>query len=388
MQKYGIVAIGYNRPDSMQRLLTALETADYQGQQLTLIVSIDNCGNDAVEQVANAAQWTHGEKIVRTFPVRQGLRNHILQCGSCLETYDLDAIAVFEDDVLPSPVFFSCMRQCAEQYAENEEIAGISLYKHGINVNANLPFVPQPSQYDVFFMQFAQSWGQVWLRKQWKAFSNWYASEENDHVFDPNKLPAFVCRWPKTSWLKYHIKYCVEQNKYFVYPYFSYATCFSEAGEHTGETTSRLQIPVQTEVVKSLRLPERVSEGVAYDSFFEYVDASDVCYDLYGVKQNYGDKSKLLSRKKLRYRVIGSYSLILKPHEMNYLNGQSGEDIFLYDLNTEVASVPVGTGYDMQALHYYYNYFPGVKDSWELLLQMLKKKARAGLRRIKKKLLR
>lgn len=374
MYKYGVVAIGYNRPDSMKRLLTALEAADYQGQQITLIVSIDNCGNDSVEQVAKVAQWSHGEKHVRTFPERQGLRNHILQCGGCLEENNLDAIAVFEDDVVPSPVFFSYMAQCTEQYSENMDIAGISLYKHGINVNANLPFVPQPSQYDVFFMQFAQSWGQVWLRKQWKAFSDWYASAENDHVFNPDKLPAFVCRWPKTSWLKYHIKYCVENNKQFVYPYVSYATCFSDAGEHTGNSTTRLQVPLQTKTVDALRLPESVQDGVVYDAFFEYDDHSGVCFDLYGTRTDYQGKNKLLSQKKLPYCVIASYGMILKPHEMNYLSKMPGEALHLYDL-TETAALAEDDGLsELKALNYYYNYFPRFKQICSLLRRMLRRK--------------
>lgn len=385
VKKYGIVAIGYNRPDSMRRLLTALEASDYQGHQLTLIVSIDNCGNNSVEQMAKTVQWSHGEKIIRTFPERQGLRNHILQCGSYMEIYDLDAIAVFEDDVVPSPVFFSYMAQCTERYSGNDDIAGISLYKHGINVNADLPFQPQPSQYDVFFMQFAQSWGQVWLRKQWKAFSDWYASDENDHVFDSDRLPAFVCGWPKTSWLKYHIKYCVEKNKYFVYPYFSYATCFSEAGEHTGETTSHLQVPVQTKVVENLRLPERTADGVRYDVYFEYEDGSDVCYDLYGTKQNYGAQNKLLTCKHLPYQVIDSYAMLLKPHEMNYLNKLSGNNAFLYDLTQPVQTAHCGGLGNLGELNYYYNYFPNAKTAAILLRQLLQKKTDAIIRKIKRR---
>lgn len=372
MKKYGIVAIGYNRPDSMNRLLSALECSDYMGQDISLIVSIDNCGNDAVEQAAKAAKWSHGDKIVRTFPERQGLRNHILKCGSYMEEYDLDAVAVFEDDVVPAPVFFSYMTQCVEQYGDNESIAGISLYSHRINVNAKRPFLPQPSKYDVFFMQFAQSWGQVWMREQWKAFSDWYASAENDHIFHPGKLPSFVCRWPKTSWLKYHIKYCVEKNKYFVYPYFSYATCYSEAGEHTGSTTSRLQVPMQTQVVESLRLPEQATNGIVYDAFFEYRDDSDVCFDIYGMKTDYSGKSKVLTAKKLPWKVLSTYALTLKPHEMNYLNGLPGDGLYLYEVPENATGVkdegPAGLG----TVNYYYNYFPTSKQLLSALRMRLK----------------
>ena len=373
MKKYGIVAIGYNRPDSMNRLLSALENADYLGRQVLLIVSIDNCGNNMVEEAAKAAPWTHGERIIRTFPQRQGLRDHILKCGSYMEGYDLDAIAVFEDDVVPSPVFFSYMVQCVACYSDNEDVAGISLYSHRINVNAKLPFQPQPSEYDVFWMQFAQSWGQIWLRKQWEAFADWY-ERENDHVFDPQRIPAFVCGWPKTSWLKYHIKYCVEKNKHFVYPYFSYATCFSAAGEHTSTTTSLLQVPMQTKVVNGLRLPERVTDGVVYDAFFEYDDHGEVCFDIYGKRVAYNGKSKVLSTKKLPYRVIGTYGLMLKPHEMNYLNDYPGEGLYLYDLAEAAPAAEYDGLAALRIVNSYYNYFLGLKQSFLLLILTLRRK--------------
>lgn len=368
--KFGIVAIGYNRPDSMNRLLTILNSCDFPNQKITLIISIDNCGDDSVAEVANRFHWSFGEKIVIHYNDRQGLRKHILKCGSYMNEYGLDAMAVFEDDVVPSPVFFSYMKQCTEKYYDNPDIAGISLYKHLMNVNASLPFQPQGSKYDVYFMQFAQSWGQVWMKPQWNAFYDWYETE-NDHVFDPQVIPEFVCRWPKTSWLKYHIKYCIEKNKYFVYPYTSYSTCYSEAGEHCGETTSRYQVSVQRGSIDQLRFPESLSDAVKYDAFFEYIDDSGICYDLYGTKTHYNG-SRLLSEKILPYKVISSYSLVEKPHEMNYLNQISGGGMFLYDLSEEHSNNLEHKNL-LDIVNYYYNYFPGLKDVGRLFLILLKR---------------
>lgn len=60
----------------------------------------------------------------------------MLQCGDYLNIYDLDAIAIFEDDTLPACSFFDFMTQATEKYINNENIAGISLYANGIN-NSN-----------------------------------------------------------------------------------------------------------------------------------------------------------------------------------------------------------------------------------------------------------
>ena len=124
---------------------------------------------------------------------------------------EYDAISVLEDDIIVSPGYYQYMKQAVKCYKENMDIAGISLYSHKMNVNVDLPFVPEPDGYDVFFMQFAQSWGQIWMREQWFAFREWYLTHAEEPVA-ANNVPGFVSGWPKTSWLKYHIKYCIEKN--------------------------------------------------------------------------------------------------------------------------------------------------------------------------------
>ena len=74
MKKLAILAIGYNRVDSISRLLESLNVANYGGDQVPLIISIDNSGSDDVEKYANQFLWKHGEKIVKTYPERLGLR--------------------------------------------------------------------------------------------------------------------------------------------------------------------------------------------------------------------------------------------------------------------------------------------------------------------------
>ena len=56
-----IVAIGYNRPLCIARLLKSVFSADYIGESVTLIVSIDKSANDEVERVARQFVWPFGE---------------------------------------------------------------------------------------------------------------------------------------------------------------------------------------------------------------------------------------------------------------------------------------------------------------------------------------
>lgn len=336
MSRFALIAIGYNRPDSMNRLLASLAIANYS-EEVDLIISIDNSGTDSVARVAHNFQWQFGQKIINEEQNRLGLRNHILKCGDFLNKYE--AVAVFEDDIVASPAFFSYMVQTVEKYAEDDRIAGISLYTHLWNVNVSYPFVPAPSRYDVFAMQFAQSWGQIWMKNQWMEFKKWYL-ENSEKIHPQANIPEFVTRWSDKSWLKYHIKYCIDNNKYFIYPYHSYTTCFEEPGEHAVYQEDTLQVPMATDI-SELRLPDNFLNTVRYDAFFEREDCigswigiseDELTIDCYGSKTNLiQDKRYLLSSRVLDYRIIKTFGLRMRPMEANVQFSVNGDNLFLYD---------------------------------------------------------
>ncbi len=378
---YALVVIGYNRIPGMMRLLDSLNEAYYGDDRVTLIISLDNCGSDEVEKAANAFEWHHGEKRVRTFPTRQGLRKHILSCGDFLKEFE--AIAVLEDDLYVAPDFYNYMKQTVNTYQNKEEIAGISLYCHKLNTNIQMPFIPQPSQYDVFFMQFAQSWGQVWMRNQWFAFKKWYESYEGEELGADN-FPDCVARWPKTSWLKYHIKYCVEKNKYFVYPYHSLTTCFSDAGEHSKETNTVYQVPLQYGIGKHYIMAPSIEDGVCYDAFYERVlkeeqhclddiEYKKITMDLYGTKKEYKTKY-VISTNSLPYRIVKTFGRIMKPHEENIFHKVEGNIFFLYDVE-EKADYKHISNTEADKVSYYFN----ITAKWTVLLRYM-------VMRIKRKL--
>ena len=346
MYKYGIVAIGYSNQAGMKRLLNALSTAEYSTSEVCLIISIDKADNNEVEKIANEFIWEYGEKKVVTFPQRLGLRDHVLHCGDYLNLYDLDAIAVFEDDTLPACSFFHFMTQVTEKYMNRDDIAGISLYSNWIN-NSNQSFIPMASGYDNYFVQSAQSWGQVWFRRQWNAFRDWYKKQEK--MESCYWIPKEVTAWPESSWKKYHIKYCIENKKYFVYPYVSYTTCFADIGEHFKKNTNMLQVPIANKISHAMKFAElEDDDAVRYDAFFENQDLYKYCninkdeltVDLYG---NHIETSKryLLSKKVLPYNVINSWGDRMVPHEMNLIYNVPGDDIFLYDLGVKSETIPL-----------------------------------------------
>lgn len=355
---FAIVAIGFNRVSSMHRLLSSLSCADYENDQVDLIISIDNSGSNDVENLSHRFEWEFGEKIIKTFPTRLGLRKHVLACGEYLQNYD--AIAVFEDDIFVSPAFYNFMKKAVYFYNTDDNIAGISLYSpHWSEYNAR-PFMPMKNEYDVYFMQYAQSWGQIWMKKQWHAFRKWYDNIGEKEITSPG-LPPNVSNWPATSWLKYHINYCIEHNKYFVYPHVSLSTNFTDIGHHNNASTTTYQVPINYGNSSNYKFVtyERNEDRVIYDAYFERVcigktigvEDSLLCIDLYGGKDPLLYKKYLLTMKRHDYKVIKSYALSLRPHEMNILKDIRGDEIYLYD-TTVPANKMVKTDIDIAIWHY------------------------------------
>ncbi len=170
---YAIIVVGYNRPNELKRLLKSVINADYSGIQVDLVISLDYCDRQGeIKQIVKKTEWSHGKKVIRAFSERQGLRNHILQCGDL--TLDYDAVIVLEDDLVVAEGFMHYVVAACEKYYNDENIAGISLYTHRTNPGNGRFFEAQFNGYDAFFMQYAQSWGQCWTRKMWNGFREWY----------------------------------------------------------------------------------------------------------------------------------------------------------------------------------------------------------------------
>lgn len=336
MKPFAVIAVGYNRPDCMLRLLSSLNNADYYGDRVPLIISIDNSGNNDVIQVAENFEWKHGDKLIKTYPERLGLRKHILTCGDLTEEYQ--HIAIFEDDLYVSESFYYFAKTAAEFYNYDDRIAGVALYSHMWNVGCNRPFAPINDQYDVFFMQYACSWGQVWSKDKWSKFIKWYKENEEEFLSSPH-IPENVVGWSANSWLKYHIKYCIETNRFFVYPRASLSTNFSSKGQHNTKNSNGYQVPLQFEFRREYILPSFDESFAKYDAFFEFINISnylglnnsDVCVDLFGMKNNNLNQRYWLTVKSADYKIIQLFDMSMRPQEMNVIYKINGNEIRLYD---------------------------------------------------------
>lgn len=330
-----VVAIGYNRVEPLRRLLNALENSFYDEYNVPLIISIDHGGGKEVLALAENATWTHGEKIVRTFDENQGLKKHLIQCGDLSMKYG--AVIIFEDDILPSPVYYQYIMQALPFYEHNEKIIALSLYSQHWNGYANRIFEPIQNGFDVYASQVVCSWGECIIGNQWKYFKEWFAQNEDNLKFN-SEVPSVVYSWDK-SWCKYLMYYITSHDKYFITPYFSLATNFNDAGTHMNESACVFQQPLLTGTRNFIL--GQFDELIHYDAFSENIELKEsltekyhkkICIDYFGTRDNRTEYDLCLSSVLLPYKVIASYGLEMKPYELNILYNTEGNDIFLYDV--------------------------------------------------------
>ncbi|WP_432205341.1 hypothetical protein ACQ9ZF_08985 (plasmid) [Cetobacterium somerae] len=338
-----IVVVGYNRPNSIKRLLNSLSNSIYpKNKNIKLIISIDKfktenekLENEKVLQIAQNFEWINGEKIIKYQKNNLGLKNHILSCGDLTKEYE--NIILLEDDLYVSPYFYDYSMKCLSYYNIDKKIAGISLYKHNYNESAGYPFYPLEDSGDVFFMQIASSWGQMWSKRMWNSFRKWF--DNNPEISECSILPEDVKNWPSSSWKKHFIDYLVSNNLYFVYPRISLTTNFMDCGTHHSGNSKILQnsLLLKEKEYKFINFCDSLSR---YDSYCEIesdilklfdLDLSkyDFIVDLYGTKNISLIKNKeyILTSKKIT-SPIKNYALELKPHENNIIFKNKGEDIF------------------------------------------------------------
>lgn len=326
-----LVVVGYNRPLSLKRILTSLTNA-YYSEPVTLILSIDKSGNEEVYQLAENFEWQYGKKYVVIQEKRRGLKEHIYRCGDLSQYFK--SVTILEDDLYVSPFFYQYIKQTVEKYGDDDNIAGISLYRNEYNGYNQLPLTFLNIGHDVFAYQSTSTWGETFTWQMWSKFRKWLGEWNGD--FDKVDMYQTIKNWER-AWSKYFEAYLVLNNKYFIYPYISVSTNNNDAGEHV--STSEINNTWQTELLYGERnfiLPD-FDQLMKYDTYAqceklkELLGIENLAIDLNGNRENVKDVRYLLSIRHQNTKIIRSYGLRFRPIELNIILNTSGKDIYLYD---------------------------------------------------------
>jgi hypothetical protein len=333
-----IIVLGFERPDSLKRLLFSIYKAKYNSKiEIPLVISIDRGENKEIERIAKEFNWHFGKKEVVLHEKRLGMRNHSLYCGNLSKKFG--SIIFLEDDSYVSPEYYNYACQALAKYRKSENISGIALYSFSFNEFTHLNFRALDDGFDNYFVQSATTWGVAWTEKQWIDFEKWFNKNHTIPVTLNDNLPRKVFSWPETSWKKYINKYLVTENKYFVYPKISLITNYVEIGSHEGQTTNNFQVPILIgqKAYKFSSLSESLS---VYDAFYELnsnvlkkinpsLDGYNFEIDLFGLK----DLSKVDSEYVITSRScnshIRSFGCKLYPVELNLALNVPGKFFYL-----------------------------------------------------------
>lgn len=342
MDNIAIVIPCYKRPVALKRLLDSVDCAIID-RNADIVFSIDFSGEEAVYNVAKDYIWKYGKKRIIRHESNLGLRRNLISCGRLTQVYD--AVIVLEEDFVVAPDFLNYALQAAEYYADNERIAGISLYKYELCEFGYFRFYPIETDKDTLFIQYPSSRGQLWTRLQWNQFDTWYMAHESCDLSEYN-LPVEMLTWTK-SWKKYYAAYMVDTQRYFVYPYVSYSNVFGTIGEHYNDAFNWDTVSMYYGHKDRFRFQSWPSEHT-YDVFLQLQGVTvelDGCeqhvdMDLYGTKQPHNLLHEYVVTPCLmkNVRPVKSWGSDHIPFEMNVLKDYRGDYFHLYRVQDFVRS--------------------------------------------------
>lgn len=330
-----IVIPCYKRIEALSTLCQSLLKAGYGGDEVTLVFSIDYAEGSQVYSFAESFQWPFGKKEIIRHPSNIGLRNNIISCGSLTEKFD--AVILLEDDLEVMPSFYQFAKQAAVFYDNDDRIGGISIYQYYLDELTWNLFLPIDNGSDVYFVKWASSWGQLWTKKQWKGFIEWYAKNQD---ISSMKVPRNVRNW-RGSWKKYYIAYLTDTNRYFVFPRASYVYNGNKVdGTHTMKSKVVLtSSPLETKLRDTFTFIPLDQSNYKYDSFFQLESGMirvngreyQIDYDLFGHKEFFSSQFAITSRKCKNDDIIYSFDAGMLPIELNILYGKPGDFFFLVE---------------------------------------------------------
>lgn len=334
--KPAIVVVAYNRPNSLNRLLASLASAEYP-RGVTLIISIEGGASADVVEIAHSFICGDLNIQIIQHSERLGLREHIIACAGLSEAFG--AVIILEDDLIVDRYFYKYVVQALSFYENEARVAGIALYSYEINEMASIPFKPMYNGYDTYPMQVPCSSGQCWTHRQWLDFLSWYRDKTSADVESFFMIPEVAKSWPESSWKKYFFAYMVALNKVFIYPYRATSTNVSDfGGAHikSGSNVHQVSMPTTQRGTPNFRFAPVSHQEVMYDAFMEPcgefvyrslgLSQADVEIDIQGIKPRaiLATKKYAVTKRKSTKKIC-LFSLSFRPPELNLAYPSPGE---------------------------------------------------------------
>ncbi|GAA5848896.1 hypothetical protein JCM9279_004658 [Rhodotorula babjevae] len=248
-----------DRPVSLHRLLSSLQTAHYFGDDVSLSVNLEQTADRLTHRLVDDLRWPHGTFSLRHRILLGGLMPAIVESWypTSNDTYGV----LLEDDVEVSPLYYAWLKFSILQYRytlagrrASARMFGVSLYQQknielrpegrqefdphklfeGLSLHATTPYLSQ----------IPCSWGAAYFPEHWREFHSYLALRLSELALPISEplVPAIRSnKWPR-SWKKYFIELVYLRGYTMLYPNYpdfeSLSTNHLEKGTHV--KTSRV----------------------------------------------------------------------------------------------------------------------------------------------------
>ncbi|KAK4514021.1 uncharacterized protein ATC70_006029 [Mucor velutinosus] len=251
-----LVVITDRRPHSLSRLLQSAAKSIYVGDQVDLMIHMEQSADRVTRMLVNSFLWRQGQKMIRHRIRKGGLMPAIVE--SWYPSNNDEYAVLLEDDIEVSPLFYVWSKYAIlkYRYSGNSEayrlMYGISLYAPR---NLELPpagrvtFDPNsvllPAGYPEHIPYASQvpcSWGGVYFPEHWREFHTYLVRRLEDLNLPKDHQQRLISvpgsrsdKWKK-SWKKYFIELVYLRTYLMLYPNFQEFEAFStnhvEFGTH------------------------------------------------------------------------------------------------------------------------------------------------------------
>lgn len=327
-----IVIAAHNRPESLQRLLSSLRSAEIaSGTDLTL--SIDGGGQREAEVVAlaEAFGWEHGPSRVVVHDPPLGLVDHFYWCGDRTGLHD--RVILLEDDLVVGPSFQRWASDALDATDNDARIAGVCLAAPWFDGYRHLPFEPIADGSDGFYAQVPWFHGMAWTDRMWGHF------RERPNDSDVSIHASFEQLAPD-EWFPDALRYLVGARRYYLFPRTAHATNTGAAGTHFDNDSDFFQVPLAFGLVGPSRILGLESALAIYDDHMEPTAASvrslvpelndlDFTVDLLAVRDPATISTPLLLTTRPVNRQIRQWGASMHPLVANLAFDVAGDAISL-----------------------------------------------------------
>ena len=268
-----IRVLTFDRFASLQRLLTSLNDANYEGDAaISLEIAIDLPVNlSAVEvveknqrtlQVAQAFQWRHGPSEVIQQSSHKGLVGQ-WTTGWQPAASNLEVLLVLEDDTAVSPHFYTWTKKMIQTYYLDPEQYDPRMYGFALQLQHTILGETLKERYGsrkvhdlvgedsvLYRYQLVGTWGGVFFPQHWREFVTWLREKQFQPASGTSNLPvpfkpcvpAVLSNdwWANKThkvWSQWFIRFAYEKGWYNVYTNFPADPAQSSASFESNHTS-------------------------------------------------------------------------------------------------------------------------------------------------------